>query len=116
VTDRTVHLPRKSIRRSSAVSSPRIGSTVYDASIVRQLQKMKNGWPGARTSSSGKQTMDIKAEGSKIIREQIGSFASTSMWPRSAASSHRRWHCPIHGVDSDGRRDARVSARRVHGA
>ena len=72
----------------------RIGSTVYDGSVTRQLEKMKEALTAAasetratgsghaatakraRTADLRTRHMDIKAEEiSKIIRDQIGSYA-----------------------------------------
>ena len=63
----------------------RIGSTVYDGSVTTQLQKVKErlvasgrrpGLAVRATADRDRDNMDIKAEEiSKIIRDQIGSYA-----------------------------------------
>ena len=85
-TGRTVTARRRSVDPAIIGGVvARIGGTVYDGSVTRQLQKMKQRLararrrePASREPRAGAagRSMDIKAdEISKIIREQIGSYA-----------------------------------------
>ena len=89
-TGRTVALTTRVAPEMIGGLVARVGSTVYDGSVTTQLEKMRQRL-GARSGSSAigiprcapsalcldkDRTMDIKAdEISKIIREQIGSYA-----------------------------------------
>ena len=73
-TGRTVHaVDAASIPSIIGGVVARIGSTVYDGSVTNQLQRMKQ---RLEETACRLESMDIKAEEiSKIIREQIGSYA-----------------------------------------